>query len=94
MALKLSFTSRVRINDEVLFQELQGESVLLNLKTGVYLGLDQVGTRVWQLMGQNEVLSAVKTAILQEYDVTEERCSQDLLELIGKMQEQGLVIIE
>lgn len=94
MATKLSFTSRVRVNDDVLFQELQGEAVLLNLKTGVYFGLDKVGTRVWQLMGQNEELSGIRTAILYEYDVTEEQCSQDLLDLIGKMQEQELVIID
>jgi len=59
MATELSVKSRVRINDDVLFQELQGERVLLNLKTGVYMGLDKVGTRVWQLMGQNEMLSGV-----------------------------------
>jgi hypothetical protein len=94
MATKLSFTSRLRVNDDVLFQELQGEAVLLNLKTGVYFGLDKVGTRVWQLMGQNEELSGIRTAILHEYDVTEEQCSQDLLDLIGKMQEQELVIID
>jgi hypothetical protein len=93
MAAKLSLTSRVRFNDDVLFQELQGEAVLLNLQTGVYLGLDKVGTRVWQLMGQNEVLSGVLKGMLQEYEVTEERCSQDLLDLVAKMQEQGLVTI-
>ena len=93
VATKLSLTSRVRINDDVLFQELQGEAVLLNLKTGVYLGLDEVGTRVWQLMGQHEVLSGLLERMLQEYDVAEERCSQDLLDLVAKMEEQGLVTI-
>ena len=90
---RLSLNSRVRINDDVLFQELQGEAVLLNLKSGVYFGLDKMGTRVWQLMGQNEILSGVLKAILQDYDVTEERCSKDLLDLVAKMQEHGLVTI-
>ena len=47
MATEISLNSRVRILDDVLFQELQGEAVLLNLKTGVYLGLDQLGTQIW-----------------------------------------------
>ena len=42
-----TLTAEVRANDEVLFQELHGEGVLLNLKTGVYFGLDPVGARIW-----------------------------------------------
>ena len=44
MPTEISLNSRVLIQDDVLFQELQGEAVLLNLKTGVYLGLNQIGT--------------------------------------------------
>lgn len=90
---KPSLTTCVRINDDVLFQELQGESVLLNLKSGVYFGLDKVGTRVWQLIRENKDLAAVLDSMVQEYDVTAEKCSQDLLDLVAKMVEQGLVTI-
>ena len=45
-----TLASRIRPSDEVLFQELQDESVLLDLKSGVYFGLDIVGTRIWQLL--------------------------------------------
>ncbi len=93
MVAELSITSHVRIDDSVLFQELQGEAVLLNLKTGVYLGLDKVGVRVWQLLGEHDVLSKVVEAMLTEYDVTEERCRQDLLRLVEKMEDQGLVTV-
>jgi hypothetical protein len=93
MVAKLTLTSRVRIDDDVLFQELQGEAVLLNLKTGVYFGLDEVGTRIWQLMGQNGLLSEMLKLMLQEYDVPEEQCAQDLLDLVAQLQEQGLVTI-
>lgn len=91
MATEISLNSRVRILDDVLFQELQGESVLLNLKTGVYLGLDRLGTRIWQLLQEDGALSKVVEVILQEYDVTPERFGQDLLSLVGQMEQQGLV---
>lgn len=93
MATELSIASCVRINDSVLFQELQGEAVLLNLNTGVYLGLDKVGARIWQLLEEHDVLSKVVEAMLREYDVTEERCRQDLLNLVEKMEDQGLVTV-
>jgi hypothetical protein len=91
MPAEISLNSRVRIQDDVLFQELQGEAVLLNLKTGVYLGLNQVGTRIWQLLQEDGSLSRVMEVMLREYDVTREKLAQDLLDLIGQMEEQGLL---
>jgi hypothetical protein len=91
MATEISLNSQVQIQDDVLFQELQGEAVLLNLKTGVYLGLDQLGTKIWQLLQEDGALNRVVDVILKEYDVTPERFTQDLLGLVGQMEQQGLV---
>jgi hypothetical protein len=91
MSAEISLNSRVRIQDEVLFQELQREAVLLNLKTGMYLGLNEMGTRIWQLLQEDGALSRVVAVMLQEYDVTEERLAQDLLDLVGQMEKQGLL---
>jgi hypothetical protein len=90
---EVSIVSPVRINDDVLFQELQGEAVLLNLKTGVYFGLDSVGTRIWQLLGEHQVLSEVVGAMVREYDVTEECCATDVMSLVTRMADHGLVAV-
>jgi hypothetical protein len=91
MGTEISLNSRVRIQEDVLFQELQGEAVLLNLKTGVYLGLDAVGTRIWQLLQEDGTLSRVVEVILAEYDVTREKFESDLLNLVSQMEQQGLL---
>jgi len=91
MPVEINLNSRVRIQDDVLFQELQGEAVLLNLKTGVYLGLNQIGTRIWQLLQEDGALSRVLEVMLQEYDVTPEKLAQDLLNLVAQMEQQGLL---
>jgi Coenzyme PQQ synthesis protein D (PqqD) len=83
--------SRVEINDDVLFQPLQGEAVLLNLKSGIYFGLDPIGTRIWQLFSANNVLSGIAETIVEEYDVTPEQCKADLLALVSELEKQGLV---
>jgi Coenzyme PQQ synthesis protein D (PqqD) len=85
--------SRVRPNDDVLFQDLQGEAVLLNLKSGVYFGLDPVGTRIWQLFGDHPLLADVAQKVVAEYDVAEDRCAADLLALVTELEKQGLVAI-
>jgi len=89
--MEINLNSRVRIQEDVLFQELQGEAVLLNLKTGVYLGLNQVGTRIWQLLQEDGALQRVMDVMLQEYDVAQEKLQMDLLNLVGQMEKQGLL---
>jgi hypothetical protein len=88
-----TMSSRVRVNDDVLFQELQGESVLLNLKSGMYFGMDTVGTRIWQLFATHELLSEIAQVIVAEYDVPEDRCSADLLALAADLERHGLVTV-
>ena len=93
MTHELSLASRVRISDDVLFQELNEEAVLLNLKTGEYFGLDPLGVRIWQLLATHELLSDVASVVVAEYDVTTDRCATDLLVLIGEMERQSLVTL-
>ena len=84
---------RVQVNEGVLFQELQGEAVLLNLNSGIYFGLDAVGTRMWQLMVEQEQLAPVARSIMAEYEVSEAQCAADLLALVAKLEKQGLVTV-
>ena len=81
----MSPDSQVRIPEGVLFKELAGETVLLNLNTGIYFGLDPVGTRMWQLLEDHRQLHDVLPILLQEFDVGEERCRADLLELVSSL---------
>jgi hypothetical protein len=91
---ELSSTSRIRINSDVLFQELQGEAVLLDLNEGVYFGLDKVGTRMWRLLELHGSIPGVVEGITREFDVDESRCAEDALALVKLLQEQGLVVVE
>ncbi len=87
----LSIASAVRITDDVIFNDLQGEVVLLNLKTGIYFGLDPVGTRAWQLIQDHGSLGPVKDAMLREYEVSAEHLSEDLLDLVTRLVDNRLV---
>ena len=89
----LTITSRVRANDNVLFQELQEEAVLLNLNSGVYFGLNPVGTRIWHLIIEKQQVLEITRSIVAEFDVSEEQCTADLIALVTKLESQGLVTI-
>ena len=89
-----SLSARVRISEDAVFRELDGESVILNLATGVYFGLDDVGTRVWQLIEQHGQLLAVRDAMTREFDVDADLAARDLVDLVGQMVARGLLEIQ
>jgi len=78
---------------DVLSQEVSGETVLLDLKGECYFGLDNVGTRIFQLLKEHGDLQKVRDTILKEYDVEEDQLENDLHELVAKLVEAGLVEI-
>ena len=85
-----SLNDSVKIDDQVVFRELEGEMVLLNLETGIYFGLDPVGTRIWTLLREHESLQQVFEVLLQEYDVPEPVLKADLLRLAREFTSHGL----
>lgn len=87
----ITLASRVRISDDVASRDLDGELVLLDLRTGVYFGLDPIGTRIWHLLRTGQPLEAVVTALGAEYEVSESRCAADVLGFVGLLRENALV---
>ena len=94
MSTQISFTSRVVVPDTVLFRELDGEAVILNLDTESYLGLDPVGTRMWKVLTGQPSIQAAYDILLAEYDVTPETLRGDLERLLGQMLEHGLISLK
>jgi hypothetical protein len=75
----------------VRFQELTGEAVLLNLDNDRYYGLDDVGTRIWQLLAEHGDIETVMTKMLAEYEVDEATLRADLQTLVKELLEAGLL---
>ena len=91
--MKPSLPTQVEISPEALFQELEGETVLLNLQSERYYGLDDVGTRMWQLLAENGDVGAAYKQLLREFYVDAARLEADLAALIGRLAEAGLLTI-
>lgn len=81
----------VTISQDVVFRELDGEAVILNLQTGTYFGLDEVGTRIWNLIHRHGSLRQAFETLLEEYQVAPEVLEGDLFRLVGELCEKGLV---
>ncbi|MEO6325460.1 MAG: PqqD family protein [Thermoanaerobaculia bacterium] len=90
----ISFTQRIAIPENVLVRELDGESVLLNLDTERYHGLDEAGTGFWRALSETGSIQAAYDRLLAEYEVAPETLRGDLERLIGELVAQGLIALE
>ena len=87
-------TVDVCMADDVLFQELGGEAVLVNTGNGRYFGLNELGARIWQGLSAGDSMTKMLTAVLAEYDVVEDRLVADVSNFLDALQEAGLVSVE
>ena len=90
-ARKLSGQSMVVVSQDQVSCDLSGESAILNLKAGVYYGLNEVGTRIWKLIQEPRRVGELRDAILEEYEVEPDRCEADILGLLQDLLDNGLI---
>lgn len=86
-------TQKIEISSEVLTQEVDGETVILDLKSESYFGLDEVGTRIWQLLQEQEDIETITETMLNEYDVEEEQLEKDIQNLLTQLDKAGIVTL-
>ncbi len=89
----ISFTDKVVIPAHVLVRLLDKETVLLNLETERYFGLDETGTRMWQLATVAPNIAAAYQQLVDEYEVEAETLRENLIELLNKLADDGLLTV-
>jgi hypothetical protein len=89
--MELSLRHSITVAPDIVFREVDGEAVILNLESGVYFGLDQVGTRIWQLIQEHGSLQTVFETMCDEFDVRSDALERDLLGLMDELCAKGLV---
>jgi hypothetical protein len=89
----MSFAANAAIvaASEQISCNLSGEAVILNLRTGIYFGLNPVGARVWELLQQPRTVSEIRDLLVAEYEVDSARCEQDLYALVEELASRGLI---
>jgi hypothetical protein len=87
----ISTSSVIVAAQDQVSSDLGKEAVILNLKNGVYYGLDAVGTRVWSLIQEPRAVHEIRDVLLNEYEVEPERCEGDLLALLEELAAENLV---
>jgi hypothetical protein len=88
----MNLTDKVAIPTQVMVRQVGVETVILDLASGTYFGLDPVGARIWQLMGEGKTLAEICSMMLDEYEVERGQLETDVLRITGELLERGLVV--
>jgi len=83
----------VSVPENVLFRELDGESVILSLESEAYFGLDDVGTRIWLQLTTQPTIQDAYDALLNEYEVEPDVLQTDVSKLVTELVAAGLLEI-
>jgi len=79
------------INESVVSAELDEEVILLNVESGVYFGLDAIGTRIWSAIEQGASEEEIFAQLVEDYDVEPHQLRSDIANFLDMLREQGLV---
>ena len=89
----LTDESRIAVSKDQVSCDLAGEAAILNLKNGVYYGLNPVGARIWALLQEPKTFAQIRDALLDDYDVERLSLESDIRDLLNQLAAQGLVDI-
>jgi hypothetical protein len=79
--------------EEVAAKVIDGEAIIINLANGIYYSMDKVGGLIWDMVQSGHSLEEIIQGVTEHYDVAREKVESDVLELVGEMLRENLVVV-
>ncbi len=79
-----------QVNESVVSADLDNEMVLLNVETGLYFGLDELGSTIWSMLAAGEPTDAILDRLMDTYDVEPIRLRRDVEDFLSLLEARGL----
>ena len=87
----MNLDTHLSVPPQVMSRLVGDETVLLDLESGIYFGLDGVGKRIWESVGEGLSLGETAAAIASEFEVEETQAQAALIEFATDLVERGLL---
>ncbi|MBM3248187.1 MAG: PqqD family protein [Candidatus Omnitrophica bacterium] len=81
-------------SDRVVWRNIDGEAVILNLDNGFYYTLNEIGTLIWQMLNMHKDAAQITQRISQDYNISEQRAKKDLDSLISDLKKEKLLLVK
>ncbi len=83
--------ARVRVPDHVVYRDFGDETVILNLQSGMYHGLNETGATMLAALGESETVTAAIDRLADELGQPRDVIKRDVLGLCAALAERGLI---
>jgi Coenzyme PQQ synthesis protein D (PqqD) len=93
-AMQLTDTTRITARPDQISSDLEGETILLHMTSGLYYGLNDVGVKIWGLIQTPQTLANLRQTLLDEYEVSAEDCDRELKELLTSLSQADLISLD
>lgn len=91
----MEMDDRFTASDDVVSREVGGEMVLLDLVSGQYFGLDQVGGRIWELLSERaHSLTELCDVIESEFDAPRAQIEADMINITSELNAKSLIVAD
>lgn len=90
---KIEATTLIKRNPEMVTSNIDGEIVMMSIENGEYYGLDEVGSRIWELLENPVTFEQLVNTLVEEFEVDVETCKADTLEFLNQMVEKKIIFI-
>ena len=90
----MKLSDKVTVPSQVMARTVGDETVILDLASGTYFGLDPVGARIWELIADAGTLAQVCDIMLTEFEVSREDLERDVLALVQALLDRQLVSVD
>ena len=84
----------IRQIEEIVASDIDGETVMMSIENGEYYGLDDIGSRIWELIARPIKVSDLIDTLLERFDVDRETCEIDVLKFLNELNEDRILEVE
>ncbi|AKP52629.1 PqqD family protein [Cyclobacterium amurskyense] len=87
-------SKQISRSDSYVFNEIEGDIVMMDVSNGSYATLNETGKSIWLLLENPKTISEITEALLAEYEVSKEQCEKTVNEFLKKMAEANAIVIK
>lgn len=90
----LSPSALVSRSEKIVSSEIDGETVMMSVDMGSYYGLNEIGTRIWELIESPRTISDICDQLTKEYKVEPETCRKEIFDFLSTLTEEEIVEVK
>jgi hypothetical protein len=78
---------------DMLFSHIDDEVVMMSIESGEYYGLNPIASKIWELLEKPHTTVQLVELLMQEFDVDEQTCREDVLQFLRQMLQKNLITV-